>query len=164
MTEENSPVQMKDKMTIILFSGELDKAIAAFTLATTAAASNMEVSIFFTFWGLNTLKKTTFVPAKPQMIMQKMLNFMNRGLPLSRLNMFGLGPWMMKKLMKKTKMASLEDLMKLAKQLNVKYIACTTSCSVMGLSKESLISDVNEFAGASTYLAEAKDAKVNLFI
>ena len=57
------------------------------------------------------------------MIMQKMLNFMNRGLPLSRLNMFGLGPWMMKKLMKKTKMASLEDLMKLAKQLNVKYIA-----------------------------------------
>jgi len=156
---------MKDKMTIILFSGEMDKAIAAFTLATTAAASNMDVSIFFTFWGLNILKKTKYASSKSQNILQKMFNFMStKSLPISRLNMFGFGPLMMKILMKRSKMASLEDLMKLAKQLNVKYIACTTSCGVLGLSKENLIDDVDEFAGASTYLAEARESKVNLFI
>src|SRR3989339_680488 len=139
---------MKDKMTIILFSGEMDKAIAAFTLATTAAASNMDVTVFFTFWGLNVLKKSRFVVSGSQNILQKMFNFMSTSeLPLSKLNMFGLGPWMMKKLMKKSKMASLEELMKLAKELNVKYIACTTSCGVMGLTKENLTGDVNEFAG-----------------
>lgn len=156
---------MKDKMTIILFSGELDKAIAAFTLATTAAASGMDVSIFFTFWGLNVLKKTKFAITKSQNILQKMFNFMSTStLPITKLNMFGMGPWMMRKLMKKSNMASLEDLMKLARELNVKYIACTTSCGVLGLSKEHLKGDVDEFAGAATYLGEAKDSKINLFI
>jgi len=152
-------------MTIILFSGEMDKAIAAFTLATTAAASNMDVTVFFTFWGLNVLKKSRVAVSGSQNILQKMFNFMSTSeLPISKLNMFGLGPWMMKKLMKKSKMASLEELMKLAKELNVKYIACTTSCGVMGLTKENLTGDVNEFAGAAEYLAEAKDSKINLFI
>jgi peroxiredoxin family protein len=156
---------MKDKMTIILFSGDLDKAIAAFTLATTAAASGMEVSIFFTFWGLNVLKRNTFALSKSQNFIQKMFNIMSPArLPISKLNMFGLGPWMMKKLMKKINMTTLEDLMKLAKELGVKYIACTTSCGFFGATKETLIDDVNEFAGASTYLAEAKDSKINLFI
>ena len=109
-------------MTIILFSGEMDKAIAAFTLATTAAASNMDVTVFFTFWGLNVLKKSRVAVSGSQNILQKMFNFMSTSeLPISKLNMFGLGPWMMKKLMKKSKMVSLEELMKLAKELNVKY-------------------------------------------
>lgn len=155
--------EAKDKMTIILFSGELDKALAAFTLVTTAASSGMDVSIFFTFWGLNLLKKTAQKPKKTSW-MHKMLNMVNKGLPLSRLNMFGMGSWMMKKMMKQVHMASLEDLMKLAKQLNVKYIACTTSCAVMGLGEGDLIESVNEFAGAATYLAEARESKVNLFI
>lgn len=156
---------MKEKMTIILFSGDMDKAIAAFTLATTAAASGMDVSIFFTYWGLNVLKRNTFTLSRSQNFIQKMFNIMSpASLPISKLNMFGLGPWMMKKLMKKTKMTSLEDLMKLAKELGVKYIACTTSCSFFGVNKETLIADVNEFAGASTYLAEAKESKINLFI
>jgi len=156
---------MKDKMTIILFSGELDKAIAAFTLATTAASGNMDVSIFFTFWGLNILKRTRFAASKQQNVLQKMFNFMSTSrLPISKLNMFGLGPWMMKILMRKSRMASLEELMALAKQLKVKYIACTTSCGVLGLTKENLSEDVDEFAGAATYLAEAKDSKINLFI
>ena len=156
---------MKEKMTIILFSGEMDKAIAAFTLATTAAASNMDVSIFFTFWGLNILKKTKFARSGSQNIMQKMFNFMSTSaLPITKLNMFGLGPWMMKKLMKRSGMASLEDLMKTARELGVKYIACTTSCGVLGLTKENLAGEVDEFAGASTYLAEAVNSKVNLFI
>ena len=155
---------MSEKMTIILFSGELDKALAAFTLATAAAASGMEVNIFFTFWGLNLLKKPRSTVSKGQLFFQKMLNLVNRGLPLSRLNLFGLGPWMMRKLMKKTKMASLEDLMKTARALKVKYIACTTSCGVMGLSREQLVDTVDDFTGAAAYLAIARDSKINLFI
>jgi peroxiredoxin family protein len=156
---------MKDKMTIILFSGELDKAIAAFTLATTAAAGNMEVTIFFTFWGLNILKKERLTLSATQKLMQKLFNLMSTSsLPISRLNMFGMGAWMMKKLMKKTNAASLQDLMKLAKELGVKYIACTTSCGVLGLTAENLLGEVDVFAGAATYLSEAKEAKINLFI
>lgn len=156
---------MKDKMAIILFSGELDKAIAAFTLATTAAASDMEVTIFFTFWGLNILKKEKFALLASQKLMQKMFNLLSTSrLPISRLNIFGLGSWMMQKLMRKTNAASLQDLMKLARELGVKYIACTTSCSVLGLAGENLVSEVDEFAGAATYLVEAREAKINLFI
>jgi peroxiredoxin family protein len=156
---------MKEKMTIILFSGELDKAIAAFTLATTAAAGNMEVVIFFTFWGLNILKKERLTLSAPQMLMQKLFNLMSTSsLPISRLNMFGMGAWMMKKLMRKTNSASLQDLMKLAKELGVKYIACTASCNVLGLTAANLTGEVDEFAGAATYLSEAKEAKINLFI
>jgi peroxiredoxin family protein len=156
---------MRDKMTIILFSGELDKAIAAFTLATTAAAGNMEVTIFFTFWGLNILKKERLTLSATQKLMQKMFNLMSTSsLPISRLNMFGMGAWMMKKLMQKTNAASLQDLMKLAKELGVKYIACTTSCGVLGLTAENLLGEVDVFAGAATYLSEAKEAKINLFI
>ncbi len=152
-------------MTIILFSGEMDKAIAAFILATTAAASGMAVTIFFTFWGLNVLKKSLITIGKSQNFFQKLFNvFSTSTLPTSQLNTLGLGPWMMKKLMKKTKAATLDDLMKLARQLNVKYIACTTSCSILGLSQEQLVGDVDEFAGAAAYLSEAKEAKINLFI
>ena len=156
---------MKEKMTIILFSGEMDKAIAAFTLATTAASEGMDVSIFFTFWGLNVIKKSLFSVSGKKNALQKMFNiFSSSALPVSRLNMFGLGPAMMKYLMKTSKMASLDDLMKLAKQMKIKYIACTTSCGVLGLSKENLIDDVDEFAGAATYLGEARESKINLFI
>jgi peroxiredoxin family protein len=156
---------MKEKMTIILFSGELDKAMAAFTLATTAAAGNMEVTIFFTFWGLNILKKERFTLSAPQKLLQKLFNLMSTSsLPISRLNMLGMGAWMMKKLMRKTNAASLQDLMKLAKELGVKYIACTMSCGVLGLTAENLMGEVDEFAGAATYLSEAKEAKINLFI
>ncbi len=156
---------MKEKMTIILFSGELDKAIAAFTLATTAAAGNMEVTIFFTFWGLNILKKERLTLSATQKLLQKLFNLMSTSsLPISRLNMLGMGAWMMKKLMRKTNAASLQDLMKLARELGVKYIACTTSCSVLGLTGENLMGEVDEFAGAATYLSEAKEAKINLFI
>lgn len=156
---------MNNKMTIILFSGELDKAITAFTLATTAAASGMKATIFFTFWGLNILKRDKYAITGTQNILQKMFNLMSTAaLPISKLNMFGLGPWMMKRLMKKSRMASLEDLMKLARELKVKYIACTTSCGVLGLGKEHLTGDVDEFAGASTYLAEAQNSRINLFI
>ncbi len=156
---------MKEKMTIILFSGDLDKTIAAFILATTAAASGMEVTMFFTFWGLNVVKKKFLQVNKKQNILQKMFNiFSTKFLPTSKLNMLGLGPLMMKILMKKSKMPSLEELINLARELKVKFVVCTTSCGVLGLDKEDFVDYIDDFVGASTYLSIAKDSKVNLFI
>ncbi len=157
----------KPKMTLILFSGELDKALACFTLATTAAASGFEVTIFFTFWGLNVLKKGGISAGKKNFL-QKMFAFLNKGtsskLPLTKFNFAGAGPEMMKMLMKQKKMASLPQMMKAAREMKVKYIACTTSCGIMGVDRTDLIDDVAEMAGAASYLAEAKNANVNLFI
>lgn len=159
MSEQN------DKATIILFSGELDKAIAAFTIAMTSAASGMQTTIFFTFWGLNVLKNNMFVVNGKQNFLQKIFGLLNNGyLPLSRFNFLGIGPILMKVLMKQKKIADLSEMMKAARAMGVKYIACTMSCVVLGIDEKDLSKEVDEFAGAATYLAEAKEAKVNLFI
>jgi peroxiredoxin family protein len=127
----------------------------------------MEVSMFFTFWGLNIIKRNEG-PLKSKGIMRKMLNFMNRGgakrLPLSKFHMLGLGKWMMKRLMKDTRSPSVEELLALAKEMGVKFIACTNTMGMMGISKDAFIAEVDSFAGVATYLAEAKEGKVNLFI
>ena len=154
-------------MTLIVFSGEMDKALAAFNLAIGGASMGMEVSMFFTFWGLNVIKKNEGA-IKSKGIMRKMLNFMNRGgtrrLGLSRFHMFGLGKWMMGRLMKDTRFPSPQDLLVMAHQSGVKFIACTTSMGIMGIGKEALIPEVDAFAGVATYLADAREARVNLFI
>src|SRR3972149_10273878 len=102
----------KEKLTIVVFSGDLDKALAAFILATTGASMGMDVSMFFTFWGLNVLKKNEG-GIKSKGLMKKMLNFMNRGgskrLKLSKFHMFGLGTWMMKKFMKETNLPTIDE-------------------------------------------------------
>ncbi len=156
---------MKDKMTIIFFSGTMDKALAMLILATTAASMGMDVKIFFTFWGLNFLKRSRSFKGKN--ILQKMMEFMmpssRNKLPLSSLDMMGLGPVMMKKLMESKKMPSIDELFSLAKQFDVKVIACSTSCGIMGMELGNMIEGV-EVAGATTFLAEAKEAKINLFI
>jgi peroxiredoxin family protein len=155
------------KTTIVLFSGEMDRALAAFTVANTAAAMGMEVTIFFTFWGLNTIKKPGGGRGGKGW-MRKMLNWMNSGnarrLPLSKFNFLGLGPWMMKRLMKEQRMLPLEEMMVQAKQLGVKFVACTTSIGLMGLTEGDFVPEVDAFAGAATYLGEARQAEVNLFI
>jgi peroxiredoxin family protein len=100
--------------------------------------------------------------------MRKMLNFMNRGgskrLPLSKFHMFGLGKWMMQRLMRDVKLSPLEELMTLAKEMGIKFITCTTSMGMMGISKEAFIPEVDSFAGVATCLVEAKEAKANLII
>ncbi len=158
---------MAEKVTLIMFSGDMDKALAAFNLAIGASSMGMEVSIFFTFWGLNLLKKNEG-PIKSRGIMRKMLNYMNRGgskrLPLSRFHMLGLGKWMMGKLMRELKSPSPQELLTLAHQSGVKFMACTTSMGIMGISKDALIPEVDSYAGVATYLAEAKEGRVNLFI
>jgi peroxiredoxin family protein len=97
-----------------------------------------------------------------------MLNFMNRGgskrLPLSKFHMLGMGTKMMKQLMKDVNFPQLDELMAMATEMGVKYIACTTSMGMMGLGKEAFIPEVHSYAGVATYLAEAREGKVNLFI
>lgn len=156
-----------DKVTLVMFSGDLDKALAAFNIAVGAASMGMEVSIFFTFWGLNVIKRNEG-RIQSKGIMRKMLNSMNRGgpkrLPLSRFHMFGLGDWMMKRLMKDQNSPQIEEMILLAKEMGVKFIACTTSLGIMGISKDALIPEVDSYAGVATYLAEAREGQVNLFI
>lgn len=159
--------EQREKLTLILFSGEMDKALACFNLAVAAASMNMDVTIFFTFWGLNAIKRNEGSIKSPG-VMRKMLNFMNRGgskrLPLSRFHMFGLGKWMMKRLMKSSKFPSVQEMIELSKSMDVKFVACTSTMGMMGISKDAFIPEVDIFAGASTYLGEAKEGKVNLFI
>jgi len=157
----------KERVTLVVFSGELDKALAAFNIAIGAASMGMEVSMFFTFWGLNVIKRNEG-GIKSKGIMRRMLNFMNRGgskrLPLSKFQMLGLGKWMIGRLMRDVKSPPLEEMMAMAKGMGVKFIACTTSMGMMGISKEAFIPEVDSFAGVATYLAEAKEGKVNLFV
>ena len=158
---------MAEKMTLIVFSGDMDKVIAAFNLAIGASAIGMEVSMFFTFWGLNVLKKNEGA-IKSKGIMRKMLNFMNRGgtkrLGLSKFHMLGMGKWMMGKLMKNVKSPSVQELLTMAHQSGVKFIACTTTIGMMGLGKDAFIPEVDSYAGVASYLADAKDGRINLFI
>ncbi len=158
---------MQKKVTLVVFSSELDKALAAFNIAIGAASAGMEVSMFFTFWGLDIIKRSEG-RIRSQGIMRRMLNRMNRGgskrLRLSKFHMMGAGTWMMKRLMKDVKFPQIEELMAMAKEMGVKFIACTTSMGIMGIGKEAFIPEVDSFAGVATYLAEAEEAKVNLFI
>ncbi len=157
----------KENLTMVVFSGDLDRALAAFIIATTAASMGMKVNMFFTFWGLNIIKKNEG-PVKSKGWKRKMLNTINRGgvkrLKLSRFNMLGLGTWMMKKLMKETKVPSLEELITMAHQMGVKLIACTTTCSVMGLEEDAFRSEVEKLAGAAYFLGQARDSAITLFI
>jgi peroxiredoxin family protein len=156
-----------ERATIVVFSGELDRALAAFNIATTAASMGMEVTMFFTFWGLNIIKKERGEGGKGNAL-QKMMKVMNRGgarrLHLSRLNMMGAGTVAMKKLMKTSRMPSLEEMIPMAKELGVRFIACTTSMGLMGLEEDDFIPEVDEYAGAATYVGKAAESKINLFI
>ncbi len=159
--------EKKDKLTMVVFSGDLDKALAAFILATTAASMGMQVSMFFTFWGLNIIKKNKG-SIKSKGMMRKMLNLMNRGgsrrLKLSKFHMLGLGTWMMKRLMKGSNMPSMDEFITMAHEMGVKLIACSTTCGVMGLPEDAFRSEVDSIAGAAYFLNEAKDSRVTLFI
>jgi peroxiredoxin family protein len=157
----------KEKLTIVVFSDELDKALAAFILATTGASMGMEVSMFFTFWGLNILKKNEG-SAGGRGLMKKMLNWMNRGgsrrLKISHFHMFGLGTAMMKKFMKESHLPSIDEFIRMAKDMGVKLIPCSTSCGVMGLNDGAFRDEVGSLAGAAFFLNEARQSKVTLFI
>lgn len=159
--------QKKKKVTIVVFSGELDKVLAAFNIATGARSMGMDATLFFTFWGLNVLKKND-AKNTANGLMKKMLGRMNRGgtdrLPLSKFHMGGMGTWMMKKLMREHKMPSVEEMLTLGKELGIKFVACTITMGIMGIEKEALRPEIDSFAGVITYLSEAQESSVNLFI
>ncbi len=154
------------KLSIVCFSGDFDKALAAFTLATGAAAANWNVSIFFTFWGLNIIKKDPGRKPVGKGILDRMFNVLMGGrgqLPLSRLNFGGLSPRMMTGMMKKNRVATLEELIDAAKALDVKLIACEMAMHILGVEKKHLDPDVKEVIGVATFLNYSQDAQV-LFI
>jgi len=137
----------KKNMTIVMQSGNLDKALAAFIIATGAAAKGINTTMFFTFWGLKILENGGAQKAK-----------------LSKMNMAGIGKFMIKKMMKKNNVTTLEELISDAIDLGVKLIACEMTMDLMNVKKESLIPGVKEIGGVGTYLDSATDSKINLFI
>lgn len=159
---------MGKKASIVVFSGEFDKVMAALIIANGAAASGMEVTLFFTFWGLNVIKKNKGPIRGAKNWMQKMMGVMNRGgtsrLPLSKFHMGGIGKAMMKKIMKGEKVQSIEDMMIDSADLGVKFLACKMSMDVMGICKDDLIPEVKDIVGVASYIVEAKDCDLNLFI
>jgi peroxiredoxin family protein len=156
------------KKTIIVFSGDFDKMMAAFIIANGAAAMGDDVTMFFTFWGLNALRKAEKVRVgKKKSALQAMFGkMMPRGankLGLSKMNFAGMGAPMMKKVMKDNNVMTLDELIASAREQGIKMVACTMSMDVMGLREEELM-DGLEFAGVGSYLGEADEANVNLFI
>jgi peroxiredoxin family protein len=156
------------KKTIIVFSGDFDKMMAAFIIANGAAAMGDDVTMFFTFWGLNALRKPERIQTKDKKSMLQAMfgKVMPRGtgkLGLSTMNFAGMGAPMMKKVMKQQNVMTLEELIASAQEQGVKLVACTMSMDVMGLKEEELM-DGLEYAGVGAYLGEADEANVNLFI
>lgn len=156
----------KNKKTIIVFSGDLDKAMAAFIIANGAAAMGNEVTMFFTFWGLNILRKPEKISTRKSFLESLFGWMMPRGagrLGLSKMNYGGMGAFMMKAIMKQKNVNTMQELIETAQSLGVKMIACTMSMDVMGLKEKEMIEGL-EYAGVATYLGEADEANVNLFI
>jgi peroxiredoxin family protein len=155
-----------DAATIIVFSGELDKVLAAFVLATGAAAAGLKTSMFFTFWGLSALKKKD-ASGGPKNIMERMFALMTpsstESLPTSKMNYFGMGALMLRKMMKDKQIATLEELVALAREMDVKFIACTMSMDAMGVSQPELVDGLT-YGGVATYMADAVRSRVTLFI
>jgi CoA-disulfide reductase len=158
--------QSKDGATMVVFSGDLDKTIASFIIACGAAAMGKKVTMFFTFWGLNVLRKKDAPPVQKDMIEKMFGMMMPKGvadLPLSKMNMGGMGAKMIHHAMERKNVDSLETLMKNAMDAGVKLVACSMSMDIMGIKSEELIEGV-DIGGVAAYLGDAEDSGLNLFI
>ena len=137
-----------NRVTIVLHSGDMDKVYSALIIGNGALAMGMEASIYFTFWGLQRLQK----------------GGLEKG-PLSKMHMLGLGKWMIKRRMKKANVASLERLLQDFKELGGKIIACEMTMEIMGISQEDMRADlIDEYGAVGTYVRDARDSKITLFI
>lgn len=156
----------KKKTTIVLFSGDYDKAMAAYIIANGAAAYDHEVTIFHTFWGLNALRKDENILVKKGFMERMFGKMMPRGadkMGLSKMNFVGFGPKMIKDFMKKHNAMPLPQLIEMAQEQDVKLVACTMTMDLLGLKQEELLDNI-EYAGVAAYLADAEEGNVNLFI
>ena len=163
---ESAPAQdIEDRLAMVLFSGDLDKAIAAFIIATGAAAMGLEVSMFFTFWGLSAVKKQKKYEGK---------NFLEKGftamlpggsqsLPLSQMNFFGAGASIIRKLMRDHEVSSVEELIAMAQEFGVRMVVCDMSRELLGVRDDEFI-DGLEMGGVATFMGDAARAKASLFI
>jgi peroxiredoxin family protein len=157
-----------NKISMIVFSGDMDKVLASFVIATGAAAMGMEVVMFFTFWGTPVLRDKS-KKAGGKDTMGKMFGAMlPKGaceVKLSKMNMAGLGTVMMKSLMKKKNVADLEQMLALADELGVRIFVCEMSMDLMGFKREEIIDYQNlSYCGVATFLEEANDSRIQLFI
>jgi len=155
----------EDRVTIVVFSGDLDRVLAAFIIATGAAAMGQQASMFFTFWGLSVVKKETSFEGKT--VFQKMMAIMSpdssQALPVSKMNYFGAGAKMLRTMMKQKNVSSLEDLIALAREMGVRMIACEMSRDVMGIRESELMPGL-ECGGVATFLGDALTSRVSLFV
>ena len=164
---QGKAVQKKNKLTIVAWGGDLDRIWPTTILATTAAASGMESSVFFTFWGLFAIVKPG-VRITGENWMQKMMSAMNPGsaqkAKLSRYQFAGAGPAMFKRLAEDHQVAKPEELIAIAQDLGVRLIPCQMTMDLLGLKREDLIDGLEEPIGAATAILEMKNAAVSLFI
>jgi len=166
--ESLSKAAPDNKISMVVFSGELDKILASFVIATGAAAMGMEVVMFFTFWGTTVLRdKMKNVGGKD--IMSKMFGTMlpkgTGAVKLSKMNMGGMGTVMMKSLMKKKNVASIEDMLEMSGELGVQIYVCEMSMDLMGFKREEFIQYPKlDFCGVAKYMEDAQNSKVQLFI
>ncbi|MEK3807110.1 DsrE/DsrF/DrsH-like family protein [Bacillus sp. FSL H8-0547] len=154
------------KTTIVLFSGDYDKAMAAYIIANGAAAYDHEVTIFHTFWGLNALRKDEPIAVKKGFMEKMFGKMMPRGadkMGLSKMNFAGMGPKIIKDVMKKHNAIPLPQLIEMAQEQDIKLVACTMTMDLLGLQEKELLDNI-EYAGVAAYLADAEDGNVNLFI
>jgi peroxiredoxin family protein len=163
--QNSATPQLSNRVTIVAFSGDMDKLMAAFIIAAGAASMGMEVSVYCTFWALAALKKKTKFKGKPitEKLIAMMLPSGPAHLATSQMNMLGIGPAFFNYVMKKKKIMSLPDLIGVARETGVRIIACQMAMEVMGITKEELLDNL-DFGGVATYLADARDSKVTLFI
>ena len=161
-----SAIKANDSKTMVIFSNDLDKAIASFIIANGAAAMGRKVTMFFTFWGLNILRKPGNAKVKKDLF-GTMFGFMmpkgSRKLSLSKMNMGGMGAAMIRFIMKKKNVASLEDLIAQAQSSGIELIACNMSMDIMGIKKEELIEGV-QIGGVASFLGSAEESDMTLFI
>lgn len=163
---EEAPAQdVEDRLSMVVFSGDLDKAIAAFIIATGAAAMGLDVSMFFTFWGLSVVKKRTQFAGKNvlEQGFAAVLPGGSKNLPLSQMSFFGAGSKVIRKLMRDHDVASLEELIEVAREFGVRFIACEMSKELLGVRDEELM-DGMEIGGVATFVGEAARSKASLFI
>ncbi|HEX9113974.1 MAG TPA: DsrE/DsrF/DrsH-like family protein [Nitrospirota bacterium] len=155
----------EDRLALVVFSGDLDRVLASFIIATGAAAMGMQVSMFFTFWGLSVLKKDSLLSGKS--LFQKMMVLMSpgssKGLPVSKMNYFGVGAKMMRSMMKQKKVSSLEEMISLARELGVRMIACEMSRDVFGIQESELVAGL-ECGGVASFLSDSLKSRTSLFI
>lgn len=158
--------EKKDKLTLVVLSGDLDKVMASYIIASGAAAAGMEVIMFFTFWGLKAIQKDGVFTGKG--LFGRMLGVMNRGglnaIGPSRLNMGGMGRWMFKLMMKQKGVTQLPELREAAISLGVQLMPCQMSMDVMEITKEHLIPEATAPVGVATMLEHAKESSIQFFI